>query len=650
MEPTTFTALKAMEQLGYVERRQHADNRKNVYVFLTPKGRALKEKLVPLAEDVNRIAVAGSIREVTRIRRLLAVIENLARDEEDPDRPPRALDARAGAAGERRQGRRARREHRRIVGLAREARRAAAALALRPHPVVPAQVPVLRLQLAREARRAARGASTSTRSSPTSSASLADGVGTAHPHDLHRRRHAEPLRAGGDRSPAHRGAHAPAARPRRRDHDGGESRAPSRPSASAAIATAGVNRLSIGVQSFDDAKLAALGRVHGADEARRALAAALAIFPTVNVDLMYALPGQTLEGALADVREAVASGAPHVSAYHLTLEPDTHFHRFPPQLPDDDAAADMQEAIEALLAAAGYGHYETSAFAQPGHRARHNLNYWTFGDYLGIGAGAHGKISFRDRIAARGARSASPRPTSRAALAGDADPRIARGRRRDELPFEFMLNALRLVEGFPDRALRASARGLPITAVERELARAEARGLIERDHATIRPTREGAALPERPAGALPARRAARSAPRRVISICFAGYAPSLMNGGSRPTSVSSMISSSSVWFGTAPGSARMMPPSSRSSSGCLVVLGLHRLRLPCSGPRPAPRRSRGRSTRRSASTSMYAPVPRMPIVAVAALIATGFFENTESTAPAGDQHVGEHAAAALAPR
>jgi oxygen-independent coproporphyrinogen-3 oxidase len=162
--------------------------------------------------------------------------------------------------------------------------------------------------------------------------------------------------------------------------------------------SAGVNRLSVGVQSFDDARLADIGRVHGADEARRALATALELFPTVNADLMYALPGQSPESAVADVREAIALGAPHVSAYHLTLEPDTNFHRFPPELPPEDAAADMQEAIEELLAGAGYENYETSAFARPGHRARHNLNYWTFGDYLGIGAGAHGKVSFRERV------------------------------------------------------------------------------------------------------------------------------------------------------------------------------------------------------------------------------------------------------------
>jgi oxygen-independent coproporphyrinogen-3 oxidase len=251
---------------------------------------------------------------------------------------------------------------------------------------------------------------------------------------------------------------------------------------------AGVTRLSIGVQSFDDAMLAAVGRVHGADEARRALAAALDIFPTVNADLMYALPGQSPEGALADVREAIAAGAPHVSAYHLTLEPDTHFHRFPPRLPDDDVAADMQVAIEETLAGAGYEHYETSAFARPGQRARHNLNYWTFGDYLGIGAGAHGKISFRDRIT-REQRERKPQTYLRAALAGDAIQE-AREVAESELAFEFMLNALRLIEGFPV-ALFAQRTGLPITVIERQLNEAESAGLLDRDHQAIRPTPKG---------------------------------------------------------------------------------------------------------------------------------------------------------------
>lgn len=282
---------------------------------------------------------------------------------------------------------------------------------------------------------------------------------------------------------------------------------------------AGVNRLSVGVQSFDDSRLQAIGRVHGADEARRALATALELFPTVNADLMYALPGQSPEGALADVREAISIGAPHVSAYHLTLEPDTHFHRFPPELPAEDVAADMQEAIEEVLAAAGFESYETSAFARPGHRARHNLNYWTFGDYLGIGAGAHGKISFRDRIV-REVRERKPETYMRAAAEGNAvweSREVADA----EIPFEFMLNALRLIEGFP-LTLFAERTGLPLNVVEPTLAQAEAAGLVQRDHARIAPSARGRRFlndllekflaPSRPAGA------------RVINISSAGTA------------------------------------------------------------------------------------------------------------------------------
>jgi putative oxygen-independent coproporphyrinogen III oxidase len=251
---------------------------------------------------------------------------------------------------------------------------------------------------------------------------------------------------------------------------------------------AGVNRLSVGVQSFDDAKLAAIGRVHGSDDARRALAAALEIYPTVNADLMYALPGQSLDEAVRDVEAAIASGVPHLSAYHLTLEPNTNFARFPPKLPDEDESADMQEAIEGTLAAARFEHYETSAFARPDHRARHNLNYWTFGDYVGIGAGAHGKVSFRDRIM-RTERERKPQTYLASALAAGA-VQHTRDVTEDELPFEFMLNALRLVEGFPV-TLFPERTGLPITAIEPQLAKAESLGLIERDHARIGPTRKG---------------------------------------------------------------------------------------------------------------------------------------------------------------
>jgi len=251
---------------------------------------------------------------------------------------------------------------------------------------------------------------------------------------------------------------------------------------------AGVNRLSVGVQSFSDARLASIGRVHGADEARRALEHALAVFPTVNADLMYALPGQHLEEAVQDVREAVSIGVPHLSAYHLTLEPDTHFHRHPPALPDEEIAADMQVAIEETLAAKGLEHYETSAFARPGHRARHNLNYWTFGDYLGLGAGAHAKLSFRDRIV-RESRVRKPASYIRMALAGNAvdDSREVAA---SELPFEFMLNALRLIEGFPV-ALFMQRTGLPITVVERELEGAVRDGLVVRDHLRVAPTLAG---------------------------------------------------------------------------------------------------------------------------------------------------------------
>ena len=251
---------------------------------------------------------------------------------------------------------------------------------------------------------------------------------------------------------------------------------------------AGVTRLSIGIQSFDDAKLAALGRVHGADEARRALDAALGIFPTVNADLMYALPEQRLEAAVADVSEAVSRGAPHISAYHLTLEPDTAFYRQPPKVPDDELSADMQEAIEGVLANAGFEHYETSAFARPGQRARHNLNYWRFGDYIGIGAGAHGKLSFQDRIT-REVRERKPATYMKAAMAGEARSET-REVAEAELPFEFMLNALRLIEGFETLLFEART-GLPLAAVEPQLAAAEAQGLLVRDLAHVRPTLRG---------------------------------------------------------------------------------------------------------------------------------------------------------------
>jgi putative oxygen-independent coproporphyrinogen III oxidase len=255
-----------------------------------------------------------------------------------------------------------------------------------------------------------------------------------------------------------------------------------------AYRAAGVNRLSIGIQSFDAPRLQALGRIHDADEAKRAIEIARASFDNINLDLMYALPRQTLEQARADVEEAVAAGTTHLSFYHLTLEPNTPFHRNPPPLPDDDSAARMQDLIAETLVASGYVNYETSAWARPGRECRHNLNYWRFGDYLGIGAGAHSKLSFPDRVV-RSVRVKQPREYLKRAPLGDA-VRESHELDRADLVFEFMMNALRLTEGFAIESF-VERTGLQITAAQAPLGRAEARGLIERDHERIRPTELG---------------------------------------------------------------------------------------------------------------------------------------------------------------
>jgi oxygen-independent coproporphyrinogen-3 oxidase len=246
---------------------------------------------------------------------------------------------------------------------------------------------------------------------------------------------------------------------------------------------AGVNRISVGVQSFDDAMLQRLGRIHSAAEARRAIDAALASFDNVNLDLMYGLPGQTLEMARADIAQGLACGVPHLSAYQLTIEPNTVFWRERPALPEHDACADMQSMVEEMLCEGGFEHYETSAFAKPGMRCRHNLNYWEFGDYLGIGAGAHGKVSFPDRVT-RQERAKQPAQYMNHAGAKESTVPV------QELPFEFMLNALRLVEGFPPELFKERA-GLPITTIEASLHKAEDKSLIERDWKRIRPTARG---------------------------------------------------------------------------------------------------------------------------------------------------------------
>ena len=256
----------------------------------------------------------------------------------------------------------------------------------------------------------------------------------------------------------------------------------------AAFRAAGVTRLSLGVQSFDDAKLAALGRIHDSHEARQAIELALRHFERVNLDLMYALPRQTLAEAERDIATAIASGVGHVSAYHLTLEPNTAFHHAPPPLPDDDLAADMQDMVEQKLAAAGFAHYETSAFARSGQTCRHNLNYWTFGDYLGIGAGAHGKLSDHQRIW-RETRQRHPRAYLDAASRGEfcaSQTMIA----AHDLPGEFMMNALRLNSGFP-LGLFTERTGLPLTAIEKAALAARRTGLLESADGYLRPTALG---------------------------------------------------------------------------------------------------------------------------------------------------------------
>jgi oxygen-independent coproporphyrinogen-3 oxidase len=253
----------------------------------------------------------------------------------------------------------------------------------------------------------------------------------------------------------------------------------------AGFKAAGVNRLSLGVQSFNAVHLVALGRVHDEREARTAAAAALEIFGNVNLDLMYALPGQTAENARADVAAAMEFSPPHLSFYQLTIEPNTLFHRYPPPLPDDDTAAGIGDAIENALTGAGYRHYETSAFARTNRECRHNLNYWQFGDYLGIGAGAHSKLSFPERIL-RQVRYKQPQQYLEQMARGE--PLLEeREVTRAEIGFEFMLNAMRLTDGVPV-ALFAERTGFPLTIVGKELDAAERRGLIVRDHERVGPT------------------------------------------------------------------------------------------------------------------------------------------------------------------
>jgi oxygen-independent coproporphyrinogen-3 oxidase len=251
---------------------------------------------------------------------------------------------------------------------------------------------------------------------------------------------------------------------------------------------AGVTRLSIGVQSFNDAHLKALGRVHDGAQAIAAVQEAAGAFETFNLDLMYALPGQTIADLDKDVQTALSLAPPHISIYHLTIEPNTYFAKFPPVVPEEDTAYAMLDRMTELLGQAGLARYEVSAYAAEGHRCWHNLNYWQFGDYLGIGAGAHSKLSFAHRVV-RQVRFREPKLYMQNALVGHAvtqDEDI----KHKELAFEFMLNALRLKEGF-DSALFFERTGLSLASLQAGLSLAVSKNLLIQTPKSIKPTERG---------------------------------------------------------------------------------------------------------------------------------------------------------------
>ncbi|MGA8516125.1 MAG: radical SAM family heme chaperone HemW, partial [Burkholderiaceae bacterium] len=283
-----------------------------------------------------------------------------------------------------------------------------------------------------------------------------------------------------------------------------------------AFRAAGVNRLSIGVQSFNDEHLKALGRVHNSAQAKEAIAEAATNFEAFNLDIMYALPGQTVEQCEQDISTALSFNPPHISIYHLTIEPNTYFAKFPPQVPEDDTAYDMLDRIIALTTEQGMQRYEVSAFAKKGFQCWHNTNYWQFGDYLGIGAGAHSKLSFAHRVV-RQVRAREPMlymdkalitpattiavstgvgslRTSGVVMTADMTPQGAVVQEtevtRADLPFEYMLNALRLTGGFKLQDF-CDRTGLAITAIQKGLDEAQRKGLIERDLTHARPTARG---------------------------------------------------------------------------------------------------------------------------------------------------------------
>jgi putative oxygen-independent coproporphyrinogen III oxidase len=255
-----------------------------------------------------------------------------------------------------------------------------------------------------------------------------------------------------------------------------------------AYRSAGVTRLSIGVQSFSDPHLQALGRVHDRAQALAAVEEAAGAFETFNLDLMYALPGQQMAMLQQDLATALALAPPHLSIYHLTIEPNTYFAKYPPPTPEDDLAYEMLDCITERTALQGLQRYEVSAYARPAHRCVHNLNYWQFGDYLGIGAGAHSKLSFAHRVV-RQVRYRDPQRYLQQAIAGRPVAQEHEVGRLD-LPFEFMLNALRLVDGFALQTY-GERTGLPISGIARALEQAEKLGLLQRDWVQVRPTTRG---------------------------------------------------------------------------------------------------------------------------------------------------------------
>lgn len=257
----------------------------------------------------------------------------------------------------------------------------------------------------------------------------------------------------------------------------------------AGFAKAGINRVSLGIQSFQDAQLKALGRIHNGEEAKRAIAIALQHFKSVNLDLMFGLPNQTLEAAKADIETALSFKTPHLSFYNLTLEPNTYFASFPPKLPSEDEIDAIFEQNLALLEGAGYRRYEVSAYAKKDQECKHNLNYWRFGDYIGIGAGAHGKISFPDKIT-RQVRERHPE-TYMQAMESKGNALIeAREIPAKDLPFEFMLNTLRLTDGV-DTVTFSERTGLPLSVVSKGLNEASKKGLLDSDPNKLKATEQG---------------------------------------------------------------------------------------------------------------------------------------------------------------